>query len=99
MAKRPRPPGWGVPGDWQQYFKDESAQHLAEMAVDLAAAVWVAIDRQQVLEWLLESKGQLAPGEIAAFKPPPEQELELTARRDEFLSQMFQTFRRALTKP
>lgn len=97
MANGPHPAGWGVPGDWQQYFKDEPAQHLAEMVVDLAAAAWVAIDRQQVLEWLLESRGQLAPGEIEAFKPTPEQELELTARRDEFLSQMFQTFNRTPT--
>ena len=85
-----RPEGWGVIGDWRQYFNDPAMDRLAEMVMDLAAATWTSIDRQRVLEWILESKGQLSPGEIDDYQPTEEQEKLLTTERNAFVAQILE---------
>jgi hypothetical protein len=51
-----RPEGWGIVGNWQQYFDDPALDRLAEITMDLAATTWTLLDRQKVTEWILEEK-------------------------------------------
>ena len=90
-----RPEGWGVIGDWRQYFDDPAMDYMAKMVVDLAAATWTAIDRQRVTEWILESRGQLQPGEIDSYEPTEEQEKQLTEERNAFVAGILKGFTKA----
>ena len=81
-----RPEGWGIVGNWQQYFDDPALDKLAEITMDLAATTWTLIDRQKITEWILEEKGYLENAEIDTFQPSEDQEKELTEARNQFIS-------------
>ena len=83
-----RPEGWGVIGDWRTYFKDQSVDRLAEMVTELAAATWTLMDRQRVLEWELQRSGQLDPGQLDSYRPTEEEERQLSAERNAFMSRL-----------
>ncbi len=83
-----RPEGWGVIGDWQTYFNDPAVDRLAEMVLDLAAATWTVMDRQRILEWQLQRSGQLQPGQLDDYRPTEEEERELSAERNAFMSRL-----------
>ena len=95
MSDRDQVEGWGVRGDWRQYFSDPAQQTLADMVVDLMAATWTLIDRQRVLEFILESRALIRPGEIDAFQPTVDQERQLTSERDSLIAQVLDGITRA----
>lgn len=90
-----RPDGWGVIGDWRQYFSDPAMGYMAKMVVDLAAETWTVVDRQRVTEWILESRGQFQPGEIDAFVPTDEQQAQLSEERNAFVARILEGFAKA----
>jgi hypothetical protein len=94
-TQQERPDGWGVIGDWRQYFSDPAMDYMAKMVVDLAAATWTTIDRQRVTEWILESRGQLRPGEVDSYTPSEEQEKQLSEERNAFVAGILEGFTKA----
>ena len=89
MCSAIRQKGWGIPGFWRQYFKDPELQSLASIVVELAAATWISMDRQQIMEWLLEARGALLADEIDRYQPTEEQKKILSEKRDAFMAQVF----------
>ena len=83
-----RPEGWGVIGDWRTYFNDPAIDRLAEMVTELAAATWTLMDRQRILEWELERRTGLSPGVVDSYRPTEEEERQLSAERNAFMSRL-----------
>ncbi len=69
--------------------------YMAKLVVDIAAETWNVVDRQRVMEWVLASRGQLQPGDLAGFVPTDEQEARLSDERNAFVAQVPEVFANA----
>ena len=74
----------------QLFFNDPAIDRVVGMFMALAAEVHILRDRTQALEELLEQSGTLQPGAIERWRPGPERQAELVARRDAFIQRIME---------
>ena len=70
-------------------FENPAMDTLLGVMLSLGAEVYVMRDRMRVIEKMLEAKGTISRADIEAYKPTPEEEVEIRKDNDEFMARLF----------
>ena len=71
------------------FFPDPASDRLTAIVTALTAEVSVLMDRVDAIESIAARKGVIAPGEVDAYVPTPEEAERRRARRDAFIGRVF----------
>ncbi len=76
------------PAGKRPYFMDPEVERVLAIAMAAVQELAVARERIDTLERLLQAKGVLAPGEIDAFAPTPDQAAERGLWMQEYIARV-----------
>ena len=72
-------------------YLDPVLDKMMGVIVELAAQVYIMKDRMMIMERLLEDKHVMSSEDIEKWQPTPEQQAELRAKRDKYMSTVFRS--------